>query len=182
MQREFTIRVKWLAFPLHPDTPPEGRTLKELFAGRNIDIPQMVAHLKQVAQALELPFGDRLMTYNSRLAQELGKWAEEMGKGERFHDAVFRAYFADGQNIGDIEILVDIARSVGLKGAAARGVLKAGLFKQAVDADWSRAHASGISAVPTFWMGGQSLVGAQPFNAIAKFIRQHHVGQRLSGR
>ncbi|NIP49262.1 MAG: dithiol-disulfide isomerase, partial [Gammaproteobacteria bacterium] len=53
------------------------------------------------------------MTYNSRLAQELGKWAEQMEKGDAFHDAVFKAYFADGLNIADANILADIANSIG---------------------------------------------------------------------
>ncbi len=171
-----------MAFPLHPDTPLQGRSLQDLFSGQKVDIPQLLARLKQVAQDLELPFGDRKMTYNSRLAQELGKWAEQMGKGETFHTAVFKAYFADGQNIGDTEILADIARSIGLSGSRARGVLKDGAFKAAVDADWNRAYESRITAVPTFWMGGQSLVGAQPYAAMENFMRQNKVGRRSSDR
>jgi len=179
LQREFEIRVQWIAFPLHPDTPPEGRSLEDLFAGRNIDIPQMRTRLKQVARELALPFGDREMTFNSRLAQELGKWAEQMGKGEAFHNAVFRAYFADGRNIGDIDTLADVALSVGLNSVEARGVLNSGDFRAAVDADWTRAYASRITAVPTFWMGGQSLVGAQSYNVLANFMLQNKVSRRL---
>ena len=69
----------------------------------------MLDHMKQVAKEQGLPFGDRKMTFNSRLAQELGKWAEQMEKGDAFHDAVFRAYFADGRNIADANVLADIA-------------------------------------------------------------------------
>lgn len=166
--------MQWLAFPLHPETPPQGRTLKDLFSGRNIDIAQMLSHLKQVARDLELPFGDRQMTYNSRRAQEMGKWAEQMGKGEVFHDAVFRAYFAEGRNIFDMNTLVNIAVSVGLDAAAAREVLESGVFKEAIDHDWARAYKSGITAVPTFLIGRQSLVGAQPYNILKNFIRQQH--------
>ena len=142
----------------------------------------MLARLKQVARQLELPFGDREMTYNSRLAQELGKWAEQMKRGDAFHDAVFRAYFADGRNIGDIHTLVDIALSVGLSGDKARSVLKDGTFRAAVDADWNRARASRVTAVPTFWMDGQSLVGAQPYTVLANFMRQNNVSRRPAER
>jgi predicted DsbA family dithiol-disulfide isomerase len=138
----------------------------------------MLARLKQVARELELPFGDREMTYNSRLAQELGKWAEQMKRGDAFHDAVFKAYFADGRNIGDINTLADIALSVGLSGDEARSVLKDGAFRAAVDADWTRAYVSRVTAVPTFWMDGQSLVGAQPYNALANFMLQNNVSRR----
>ena len=47
-----------------------------------------------------LPFGKREKTYNTRLAQELGKWAGQKGKGTLFHDAMFRAFFVEGMNIG----------------------------------------------------------------------------------
>lgn len=180
MRSEFEIGIEWIAFPLHPDTPPEGRSLQDLFAGRNIDIPQMLARLKQVARDLDLPFGDRKMTYNSRLAQELGKWAEQMGKGDAFHDAVFRAYFADGRNIADVNILADVAASVGLNAKEASAILAARTFKEAVDTDWTRAYQSGVTAVPTFLMSGQTLVGAQPFSALENFMLQSNVIRRQS--
>jgi predicted DsbA family dithiol-disulfide isomerase len=163
---------------LHPETPLQGRTLEDLFAGRNMDIPQMMDHLKQVARELGLPFGDREMTFNSRLAQELGKWAEQMETGDAFHDAVFRAYFADGLNIADVNILGEIAGSVGLDAGEAHDVLAARIFKEAVDTDWARAYESGVKAVPTFFMNGQTLVGAQRFNALANFVRQNNVNLR----
>jgi predicted DsbA family dithiol-disulfide isomerase len=140
----------------------------------------MLAHLKQVARDLELPFGDRKMTFNSRLAQELGKWAEQMENGDAFHDAVFRAYFADGRNIADVNILVDVAASVGLDGKEAHDMLAARTFKEAVDTDWARAYDSRVTAVPTFLMNGQTLVGAQPFNALANFMLQNNVNRRPS--
>ncbi len=138
----------------------------------------MLARLKQIARELELPFGDREMTFNSRLAQELGKWAEQMGKGDAFHDAVFRAYFADGRNIADVNILADIASAVGLDAKKAHDMIGARTFKEAVDIDWARAYESGVTAVPTFFMNGQTLVGAQTFNALANFVLQNNVNPR----
>lgn len=165
---------------MHPETPPQGRTLEDLFAGRNIDIPQMLGHLQRVARELELPFGAREMTFNSRLAQELGKWAEQMKRGDAFHDAVFRAYFADGLNIAVVDILADIAESVGLDAGEAREVIAARTFKKAVDMDWARAHESGVTAVPTFFMNGQKMVGAQRFNVLADFLLANQVNRRPS--
>ena len=118
------------------------------------------------------------MTFNSRLAQELGKWAEQMGKGQAFHDAVFRAYFADNRNIAQTKILADIATAVGLDANEAQNVIAARTFKEAVDTDWARAYESGVTAVPTFLMNGQTLVGAQTFNALADFMLQNNVNPR----
>jgi predicted DsbA family dithiol-disulfide isomerase len=118
------------------------------------------------------------MTFNSRLAQELGKWAEQMGRGQAFHDAVFRAYFSDGCNIAEINILVDIATSLGLDATEAHDVIAARTFKEAVDTDWARAYEFRVTAVPTFLMNGHALVGAQTFNALTDFMRQNNVNHR----
>ena len=48
-----------------------------------------------------MPYGRRTHTYNSRLAQELGKWADTQPGGEAIHDALYKAYFVDTRNIGD---------------------------------------------------------------------------------
>lgn len=163
--------VEWLAFPLHPETPEEGVSLQELFKGRNFDIDEMMQKLRGVADSLGLPLGNRQRTYNSRLAQELGKWAEQEGRGEAFHMAMFKAYFVDGINLAKIELLVEIATALSLDGKAARRVLEERTYKNAVDQDWQQAYERGITAVPTFMANGMRLVGAQSYEAIEKLVR-----------
>jgi predicted DsbA family dithiol-disulfide isomerase len=129
-----------------------------------------MAHLKNVAAELGLPWGRRLRTYNSRRAQELGKWAETLGQGDEFHLAVFQAYFAAGRNIADITVLTEIAGMIGLDGRMAAQSLAEKTFKEAVDRDWEYARTCGITAVPTFMVGGRKLVGAQPYEALKDFV------------
>jgi len=157
----------------------EGRTLEDLFAGRGVDVDQMVAHLKQVANDLGLPFGDRKMTYNSRLAQEMGKWAESNGKGDEFHDAVFRAYFADGRNIAEATVLAAVADSVGLNGKDAQKIIQERPYMEAVDLDWKRSRELNIRAVPTFALNNHSLVGAQKYEALEMLLLTNHVKRRV---
>jgi predicted DsbA family dithiol-disulfide isomerase len=97
--------------------------LDELFAGRGIDIPAVLEHLKRVAAECGLPFGARDKTFNSRKAQELSKWAESLGRGEDFHMAAFRAYFVDGLNIAKIPVLTGLVEALNLDGAEAERVL-----------------------------------------------------------
>lgn len=120
------------------------------------------------------------MTFNSRSAQELGKWAEEQGRGDQYHHAVFRAYFADGENIGDSEVLAAVVRSVGLSDRKARKIIESRSYKQAVDDDWNRSHRSGITAVPTFRLDEELLVGAQPTAVLEKLLVDHGVPQRAA--
>ena len=178
LRKNYEIEIRWTAFPLHPETPEEGLTLEELFAGRSVDIEKMMSHLKEVANELGLALGERKKTYNSRLAQELAKWAESKGKGDEFHEAVFRAYFVDGKNIGRVDELALLASSVGLPDRDARRVLESRAFREEVDADWSRAHAAGITAVPTFVIDRQAVVGAQPYEVLEKLLKANRVKRR----
>lgn len=144
--------------------------MEDLFSGRNIDIPEMMAHMKGVAADLGLPFGDRTMTYNSRKAAELGKWAESKGRGEPWHQSAFEAYFVHGLNIARLDVLADLARKIGLDEGEAEQVLTEGRYKQAVDDDWAYSRRVGITAVPTFVMNNRALVGAQPYEALKKLL------------
>ena len=165
------MRVHWVHFPLHPETPPQGRSLEDLFAGRGYDIPKMQAQMRARMQAEGLPYGNRTMTYNSRLAQELAAWADAQPGGEAIHDAMFRAYFVDARNIGDPEVLVDVAKSVGLPVDLAREVIEKRTHKAAVDADWEKSRRYGVTGVPTFVAGNRAVVGAQPYEVLEELVR-----------
>ncbi len=159
-------------FPLHPETPMEGRSLEELFQGRGVDLEAMYNRMKGLMDAEGLPYGRRTHTYNSRLAQELCKWAETQTGGEAIHDLLYRAYFVDALNVGDADVLVDRAEAAGLDGQAAREVLESRRFKAEVDADWQKSRDYGVTGVPTFVAGGHGVVGAQPYEALEGLLNQ----------
>ena len=155
-------------------------TLEELFAGRPINVKQVLEHLTGVAAELGLPFGKREKTYNSRMAQEMGKLAEKQGLGEQFHMAAFRAYFVDGLNIGHEATLIDLATSMGLAELDVKDALDRRIFKKAVDEDWNRSYQVGVTAVPTFMLNGMTLVGAQPYEKLVQLLKAGGVKARVS--
>jgi predicted DsbA family dithiol-disulfide isomerase len=157
------LNVKFTHFPLHPDTPAEGK--------RRSAVPARDARMKALMEQEGLPYNsERGMTYNSRLAQELAKWAESKGKGYEIHDPLFRAFFVAAKNIGDREALVDIAKKIGLPADEARDTLISQSFKEAVDGDWRRCAELGVNAVPTFLIGRYALVGAQPYEEMERLV------------
>ena len=170
LKAEHNVKVEWVHFPLHPDTPAEGRALADLFAGRNVDRNAMHAQMKARMDAEGLPYGERTMTYNSRLAQELGKWADTQPGGEAIHDALFRAYFVEARDISEPAVLLDIVARVGLPVDGAREVLERRTFKDAVDADWELSRRYGVTGVPTFVVGRQGVVGAQPYEVLEQLV------------
>jgi len=105
--------------------------------------------MKSLMDQEGLPYGERKMSYNSRLAQELGKWAEGKPDGDRIHDALFRAYFIENFNIAKPEVLLKLVEEVGLPISEANEVLESRLFKDEVDADWKRCWELGVTVEPS---------------------------------
>jgi len=137
----------------------------------------MMRHLKKTAAELGLPFGERTKTYNSRLLQELGLWAESKNKGDVFRNAAFRTYFVDGKNIAKIPVLVNLAESVELPGEEAATVLATRAFTAAVDADWNLSREKAITAVPSFVMNQDTCVGAQPYGILVKLMEANGINK-----
>ena len=156
------MSIKWVQFPLHPETPQEGLSLEELFTGRDLDIPAIQGHLRELMRLEGLPYGNRTHTYNSRLAQELSKWGERFSESSILNQKIFEAYFVDGQNLADQDLLAKLAGEAALSTQEASEVLENRLYKEAVDIDWMRSRQIGISAVPTFVIGQYGISGAQP--------------------
>lgn len=147
-------------------------TLEALFAGRNIDIASAQQRMSKLMAEEGLPYGSRTMTFNSRLAQELAAWADTQPGGERIHDALFRAYFVDGRNIGERSVLLESAEAAGLAVSDAERVLDQRSHRQAVDADWAESRQLGITGVPTFVAGQSGVSGCQPYNVLEQLVLQ----------
>ena len=163
--------MKWVHFPLHPETPQEGRALTDLFSGRSPEqIEAQQAQMRGLMEQEGLPYGKRTHTYNSRLAQEIGAWADTQEGGEVMHDALYRAYFVETKNIGDPDVLLEIVEANGLSVEDARKVLEERTFKDAVDEDWQKSRQYGVTGVPTFVAAGHGVVGAQPYETLEKFL------------
>ena len=113
-----------------------------------------------------LEYGDRTHTYNSRLAQELAVWGDEIGVTDVLHDALFQAYFVEAQNLAKTDVLVDLAGSVNLDPIEARKVIEDRRYQSVVDAQWDRASSVGVTSVPTFIAKGFGVVGAQPYEVL----------------
>ncbi len=159
LRSEYLVDIRITHFPLHPDTPEEGLTLEELFAGGKLDVAAAKERLAGLMSQEGLPHGDRTMSYNSRLAQELASWAESRLDPGKIHDALFQAYFVQGINLARIEELARIGGQVGLDEAEAREVL-----------DRRRCRELGITGVPAFVGGDQRITGAQSYDILEDLV------------
>lgn len=148
-----------------------GQSLQDLFRDRSEDeINQFRARMKSLMADAGLPYGDRTMTYNSRLAQELGAWSDTVDSSGLLHDLLYQAYFVDNLNISDKVILTSLAESAGLDSAEAERVLAERSFREIVDLDWKRSREMGVTGVPAFTARDLIVVGCQPYEILERFV------------
>jgi predicted DsbA family dithiol-disulfide isomerase len=149
--------------------PEEGELLTDLFRGRGFDIETMHARMAGLMKDAGLRYHPSDRLYDTRLAQELGKWGDEHGT-QAIHDALYRAYFVDGMNLAKVDALVEVAANVGLPVDEARRVLEQRTYREGIDEDWKRARTIGVTGVPTFVAAGRAVVGAQPYEVLEQLI------------
>jgi predicted DsbA family dithiol-disulfide isomerase len=143
-----------------------------------VSVAAIYARLAEVLVAEGLPFRDLAeqgLRPNTFAAHRLltAALADGAGAQQDLADGLFRAYWADGADIGAHEILVEIARKAGMAEERARHALTSDQFDRAVREEERLAHDAGIRAVPTFVIGGRfAVAGAQPPAALTHVVRQ----------
>lgn len=167
VEQSHAVDVRWSPFPLHPDTPEEGLLLAS-FLGPNLDTVH--ERLYALMDDLGLEHCDRSMTYNSRLAQELGMWADTVANGKALHKELYRTYFVRDENLAKIPILLGAVERAGLAAGEAEQVLEERRFSDDVDQAWMQARQMQITGVPSFIAGGYLTTGFHPYDELVKFI------------
>ena len=162
------FEIQWHPFQLNPDMPAEGMDrrayLEAKFGGKRgaIDVYSNIAkHAEESRLILDL--GAIQRTPNTLNAHRLIHWSGFEGKQYDMVDALFRAYFMEGRDIGDIETLADLADSVGMDAAVVSKMLNSDTDLAGIKERDAEARKMGVNSVPTFIVAGQHAVpGAQP--------------------
>jgi predicted DsbA family dithiol-disulfide isomerase len=158
----------WISYEIHPETPPEGVSLERLFGP---GILRSQEGQRQRCLELGLPFAARSLLSNSRLAIEAAEFAREAGRHPEFHRAVLAAYFGDSRDIGDVEVLAEVAERMGLDPTILRARLSSGTYAAAREAARAEADRQGVTAVPTYiFAGGARVIGAQSLDYFRQLL------------
>lgn len=159
--------IEWHPFQLNPDMPHEGMDrrayLEAKFGGKDGAVQ---AYLPVVARAeevgLALDFEAITRTPNTLNAHRLIHWAGIEGQQAAMVMALFRAYFEEGRDIGDLDVLADLADTVGMDAAVVRKLLLSDADLADVRARDAQFRQMGVTSVPTFIVASQHAVpGAQ---------------------
>jgi len=136
------------------------------------DIKHMMEHLRTMGAPFGITFVDRPLLSNSRPALQAAEFAREQGKFGPFHDALFAAYFSHGLDIGNIDVLSQVARETGLDADALKSALETGMYLPQLEATKEEASRFNVTGVPTFIIEEKrSIVGAQPLDVFRRALR-----------
>ena len=112
------------------------------------------------------------MLSNSRMALEASEYARDLGCFDSFHDHMFQAYFTETRDIGDMDVLLELAQEEGLDTADLRVALLEGRYTARLNEARREGRQLGINAVPTFMVNGKyRIVGAQPLEFFRDRLR-----------
>jgi predicted DsbA family dithiol-disulfide isomerase len=163
------VTVDWLAFELRPEPAPlpdisgaEGERFRQ---GWDRGVGPMAARL-----GVEMHFPP--FKARSRQAHEAAIYARAHDHFEEMRVALFRAFFVENRDIGDLEVLIDIGASVGLDADDLRAALIEGRYRDEVIAEERFAAEIGVSAVPTIVIGQVGVQGAQPYEVLRQVYEE----------
>ena len=169
LEKEYDLDVQWLGLEIHPETPKEGISLKEKF--RNLNLEQMLNNLNQSGSQYGIKFEGFNQMPNSHNALEAAEFARVHGKLKEYHSLLMEAYFRDLKDIGDLEVLGDLGRSIGLNKDELMESVKNRAYEIILTNSTKNAHSMRINSTPTFIINDKyTIVGAQPIEEFRKIL------------
>jgi predicted DsbA family dithiol-disulfide isomerase len=176
---EATTDIRFQPFELNPQMPPEGQDIVEHITQKYGSTPEQLARNQEGIRARGAALGftfnmdKRSRIYNTFDAHRLLHWAQREGRQHALKRALFAAYFTEGRNPSDREVLIDIAAHVGLDPVRAREILESGLYANEVREREHFYSQHGIRAVPSVIVNDAYLIqGGQPADVFEQALRQ----------
>ncbi len=175
---EVLVTVNWRPYQLNPDMPAGGVDHKAHLAeklGGPEAVAQSHARLTELGRqdGIAFNFDGVKISPNTLDAHRLLRWAANEGRQNEVADALFRAYFAEGLDIGDRAVLSGIAAKVGLDKAVIDALLASDADKDSIGKEVDMARDMGVTGVPCFIIDNKyAVMGAQPVDVLANAFRE----------
>jgi predicted DsbA family dithiol-disulfide isomerase len=174
-----SIDIHFQPFELNPHMPPEGQDIAEHIAQKYGSTPEQLARTQEAIRArgaelgFEFNMDKRSRIYNTFDAHRLLHWAGLEGRQHALKRTLFAAYFTEGQNPSDREVLIEAARNAGLDPDRAREVLESNRYAQEVREREQFYQERGIHAVPSVIINDKYLIqGGQPVDVFERALRK----------
>jgi predicted DsbA family dithiol-disulfide isomerase len=173
LKSEFDVTIRHRGFQIHPEWPAEGMPAERFR-------PEMDPRARQALWERIIAMGAEAgivmkspqTLANSLMALKAGEFAADEGVAEAYEERIFRAYFTEGLNIGDREVLLALGAGVGLDRAALNDALESSRYAMRIKNNALAANQLGVGGVPTFYIGDWPLVGAQSEQSMRKMLER----------
>jgi predicted DsbA family dithiol-disulfide isomerase len=178
LRPEMSFEIRWRPFQLDPSMPPEGIDRKahiEKKFGSIEKVKPIMTALVEAGKQEGIPFAfDKITrTPNTLNSHRLIRWAHSLGVQDEIVEGLFRGYFVEGLDIGNINVLAQIADATGMDGELVEELLNSDADIESVGQQDSMARKFGVQGVPSYLIGGKTLItGAEDAEALANMIDQ----------
>ena len=180
LRDEYDLKINWCFIEIHPETSPEGEPVASL------DYPseqwnQLMYNLEAVAKEEGIAMAEHTFTTNSKDALLLSEAAKEQGR-EKFydlHEKLFAAFFVDSRNIGDRNVLCELAADSGIDNEVIESAWQEEKYRQRILSSYHAARQHEIQAVPSFIFGERKLTGVvteDVMRSAARDMLKSHTG------
>jgi predicted DsbA family dithiol-disulfide isomerase len=176
LRPDVEFEIRWRPFQLDPTMPAEGVDRTEHLVrkfGSVEKLRPMQAVLEQAGLEYGIAFAfDKIRRAPNTLnAHRLIRWSHSLGLQDEMVESLFRSYFVEGKDIGDIKVLAGIGDVVGMDGELLEELLTSDADVESVAQQDSMARKFGVQGVPSFLIGGRALVtGAEDPEALVAMI------------
>jgi len=176
LRPDLQVTRRWRPFLLNPDMPSEGMERHSYLTrkfGTETRVRRVYGAISDAGQSVEIDFAfDRIRrTPNSVDSHRLVRFAECHGRADAAVEALFQQYFVDGHNIGDVDILLTVGKTIGLPEAELRDYLHSDEDVDLIHEENARAHRRGINSVPSFIFGSRMAIsGAHEPQVLARML------------
>lgn len=152
------LTLDWRGYEIHPEIPAEGISAERL---RELGMGGQWRRIESFAEAAGVPINRPPLLPSSRLALEGSEHARRAGLLDAYRDRIFRACFLEGKDIGNPELLADLAAEAGLDREVFLKESRARRFRAEIDRHREEAEDLMVTGVPSFFLHGVPVVGAR---------------------
>lgn len=167
LSKEFNLTIDWKGIEIHPEFPPQGKKRTKTLKSKSF-----AETIREMAKEDNIEIKLPGYATNSRLSLEASEFAKIKGKFLEFHIGVYEAYFLEGRNIGDIEIVLDIGEKAGLDKSELQECLSKRTMFDKIEENKKEAEDKLILGVPTFLFGDFPVHGNQSTQTMRHIIKR----------
>ena len=171
LKKEYEIEDTWVSYELHPETPPAGMLLSERFKGH--DLSSFYEQLRARGLEVGVVFSNLKLLSNSKFALMASEFARDQGMYHSFHENMFQAYFTEGLDIGNPDVIAAVAGKSGFDEKEARSAVLDGRYASRLNETRKEGSLIGLTGVPLFVIENKyKIVGAQPIEVFHNLLKK----------